>query len=104
MRKIIDGKAYDTTTATVVCDISPSGFSRGDFEYEESYLYKSPRGRFFIAGTGGPMSRWAQAEGQNGRRGGSGIEVLDEAEARGFCERHGSAEEFEAAFGVPEEG
>jgi hypothetical protein len=104
MRKVIDGKVYNTETATVVCDISPSGFYSGDFRYENTYLYKSPKGTFFISGTGGPLSRWAVPEGNNGHRGGSGLYVIDDDEARGFCERHGSASEFEAAFGEPEEG
>lgn len=104
MRKIVDGKVYNTDTAMTVCDISPSGFHNGDFRYEDTYLYKSHKGTFFVAGVGGPMSRWAQAEGQNGRRGGSGLDVIDIDEARSLCERHGSAAEFEAAFGAPEEG
>jgi hypothetical protein len=104
MRKIVDGKVYNTETALQVCDISPSGFSRGDFQYEDTYLYKSPKGTFFVSGIGGPMTRWAQSEGQSGRRGGSGLEVIDIDEARALCERHGTAAEFEAAFGEPEEG
>lgn len=104
MRKIIDGKAYDTKTASFICDVSPPGFYRGDFRYEDTGLYKSPRGRFFLSGAGGPLTRWAVAEGQNGHRGGSGICVLDEEEAKELCERYGSVSDFEEAFGDPEEG
>lgn len=104
MRKVIDGKTYNTETAAEVCDISPTGVYSGDFRYEDTRLYKSPKGTFFIAGEGGPMSRWAQPEGQNGRRGGSGLYVIDTDEARSLCERHGSVDEFVAAFGEPEEG
>lgn len=105
MRKIVDGKVYDTKTATVVCDISPNGgFGRGDFAYEETRLYKSPRGAFFLSGAGGPLTRWAVPEGQNGHRSGSGLYVIDIDEARSLCERHGTSEEFIAAFGEPEEG
>jgi hypothetical protein len=37
MRKI-DGKVYDTETATEVCDMSPRGIYRGDFKYENTWL------------------------------------------------------------------
>ncbi len=104
MRKIINGRVYNTDTATLVCDVSPSGFSRGDFRYEDTNLYRSPKGQFFLAGTGGPLTRWAQAEGQNGMRGGSGIELVSDDVARAECERHGTNEDFVAAFGEPAEG
>ncbi len=104
MRKIIDGKVFNTDTATLVCDVSPSGFYRGDFRWEDTGLYKSPKGQFFLAGEGGPMSRWAQAEGQNGRRSGSGIELVSDDVARHECERYGTPAQFAAAFGEPLEG
>jgi hypothetical protein len=104
MRRVIDGKIYNTATAYKVCDISPSGFSRGDFRYEDTYLYKSPKGTFFVAGEGGPMTRWAVPEGQGGRRSGSGIQIVSEDEAKSLVEQHGSDEDYEEAFGQPEEG
>lgn len=104
MIRVIEGKQYNTDTALVVCDISPSGFHQGDFAYEDSYLYKSKKGQFFVAGTGGPLSQWSEREGNSGMRGGSGLRLVDDDEARRLCERHGSTDEFVAAFGVPEEG
>lgn len=104
MRKIINGKVYDTKTALEICNLSSSGYSRTDFQWESTYLYRSPKGTFFVAGEGGAMSRWAESVGNNGRQGGEGIYLVDEAEARGFCERHGTAAEYLAAFGTPEVG
>ncbi len=104
MKRIVNGRVYNTETAEVICDCSPSGFYGGDFRVESTTLYKSPKGTFFIAGKGGPLSRWAEPEGQSGMRSGEGLRVLDEAEARELCERHGSEEDWLAAFGEPEEG
>ncbi len=104
MRKVVDGKIYDTETAEVICDISPAGFHQGDFKWEDTCLYKSKAGTFFIAGGGGAYSRWAVSLGDNGRGPGSGLQVLAEAEARTLCEQHGSPDDYERAFGKPEEG
>lgn len=103
MKRVINGKLYDTATATEVADISPNGFYRGDFRWEDTTLYRTPRGRFFIAGEGGALSRWAERVGQNGSCGGSGLQVLDEHDARAMVERFCSAEEYEEYFGKAEE-
>lgn len=50
------------------------------------------------------MSRWAMPEGDNGRRGGSGMELVTIEEAKEMCERHGSDKDYIEAFGQPEEG
>ena len=98
MKRIIDGKRYNSETATKVADVSPSGFSRGDFQYEDTWLYRTKAGRWFLAGNGGPMSRWAHSIGLNGYSGGEGIQVLDEDEARALLEQHGETEAIEKHF------
>ena len=62
MKQIINGKRYDTNTATMVADVSPEGFYHGDFRYEETQLYRTPRGNWFLAGWGEAMSRLGQAD------------------------------------------
>ena len=83
MKKIINGKIYNTDTATRignhVC------FIRGDFRFEDTDLYKTKKGAWFIGGEGGPLSRWSQPCG-NGQRGGSGIEVMTTGEALAWAE------------------
>ena len=83
MKKIINGKIYNTDTATRignhVC------FIRGDFRYEDTDLFKTEKGAWFIGGEGGPLSRWSQPCG-NGQRGGSGIEVMTTVEALAWAE------------------
>jgi hypothetical protein len=87
MRQIIEGKKYDTETATEICDVSPIGYSRQDFQWEDTRLYVTSKGRFFLAGKGGPKSRWATALG-NSISSGSGIKPLSLEEAQWFAERH----------------
>ena len=86
MKRIIDGKIYDTRTATCIAEAC-SHVGKSDFGWWEEELYVTPRGRFFVHGEGHAMSRWAKPCG-NMRGPGSGIEALTEAEAVAWCERH----------------
>ncbi len=99
---IIDGKRYSTATALEVCDVSRGGFIPGDFEYDDTSLYRSPKGRFFLAGEGGARSRWSTSYG-NTVSGGSGIRLVEDDEARALVERYAPAR-WEELFGSPEEG
>lgn len=105
MERVIDGKRYNTATATEICDVSGhrNGMSRSDFNYEDTRLYRTKRGRFFVAGEGGAMSRWSQPYGNNGMSSGEGLEPIDEAEARRLVERHAAAADYVALFGEPED-
>lgn len=104
MRRIIGGKVFDTETATKLCEL-PCSANPGDFAWHESALYRSPRGRFFIAGRGGPASLWAEPAQGGGSGGGDGIRIVDEEEARGWMEAAGCDEaDFERAGLRVEEG
>lgn len=98
MQRVINRKRYDTETATQVCDVSDGNYSRRDFKFDDTYLYRTKAGNWFIAGQGGPMSRWARSLGQgNGWSSGSGIRPLEPAEARELLEQHnhlGALEEY----------
>lgn len=104
MRAVIGGKIYDTTTAQVVCDISPAGYSNSDFEWEDTALYKSPAGQFFIAGAGNARTRWAKEIGNSSTSGGSGVKLVSTDEACKLCETHGRVSDYIEAFGEPEAG
>ncbi len=103
MRRVIDGKIYDTKTATAVCDL-PCHHYPGDFQHHETVLYKTPKGNFFLAGKGGPMSLWAEPCGNNGWSGGSGLRPITREEAREYCEQAelGPEEMTEAGFVLEE--
>ena len=84
MKKVIDGKVYNTETATLVAEYD-NGYYGGDFNKMEEALFKSPKGQFFLAGSGGPMSKYAERQG-NTSSSGSGLTLLTEQEALSWCE------------------
>lgn len=100
MKAIIEGRRYNTETATKIGETS-SDYGRGDFRHSEEALYLTKRGQFFLAGSGGPLTRWARSV-PNGSMGGSGIHLLSETEAREWAESNLSVAEMEAAFAVEE--
>ena len=49
MKRIIDGKTYNTETAEKICDTGNDEYAT-DFRYENSALYITKKGAYFIAG------------------------------------------------------
>lgn len=105
MKKIINGKVYDTEKAKQVASYSNAGSWR-DFQHYEETLYLKKTGEYFLFGEGGPMTRYARSEGQNSWTGGERIEPLTYAAAKEWAEEHLDGDEYEAIFGevVEEEG
>jgi hypothetical protein len=102
MKRVIAGKTYNTATAT---EIASDSFGHGgDFRRWEETLYKSPRGRYFVAGSGGAMTRYARSCGDNTRCGGEGMYILSEDDALGWCEEHGVDADTIAEHFTVEEG
>lgn len=85
MKQVIDGKVYNTETAEVVAEFS-NDFGVSDFRHCEETLYRTKKGRFFLAGEGGPMSRYSKSVGDM-QSGGSGIIALTVTEAQEWCEQ-----------------
>jgi hypothetical protein len=104
MRKIIAGKVYDTDTAELICDISGNISDRSNFGFDDTGLYRTPNGRFFVAGHGGPRSRWAQSTGQNSWSGGSGLKPIETTDARELAEQFADEATYTRLFGEPEAG
>ena len=97
MRKIIEGKRYDTETATRVGNDSYSNF--GDFQYWCEELYRTSAGNWFLYGEGGAKSKYARSVGQNEVGGGSAIIPLTRGKALAWLEAHAPASEaFEEYF------
>ena len=86
MKQVIGGKVYDTETAEHVANDS-FGYS-GDFKHWEESLCRTAKGTWFIAGSGGALTRYATDLGNNSRGGGHAIIPLTEAEALQWCEDH----------------
>ena len=96
MKKIIDGKRYNTETAEEIGHRSNGAM--GDFDRISESLYRTPRGNYFRAGSGGARSAYGQTCGQNCWCGGEGIIPLTKAEALEWCERFLDADEYEGEF------
>lgn len=98
MKAIIRGKRFDTSKSILIGEAGYSG-SRRDFQWWAAALYRTPRsGQFFLAGEGGPMTRWARHVDGGGRTNGSGIVPLELEDAREWAEQYLSTAEVEAAF------
>lgn len=98
MKKIINGKRYDTDTAKE-CGTAYSKLGRRDFGYWEETLYQKRTGEFFLYGEGGPASRYAVSAGQNSWSGGEKIIPLSAQNAMKWAEEHLEADEYERIFG-----
>lgn len=85
MKRVIDGKLYDTDTAELVCELEcPVAY--GSFGWHDTALYRTKRGRFFLAGRGGARSMWRRQVDSSAWGPGEGIRVIDADEARSHME------------------
>jgi hypothetical protein len=97
MKKVIEGKVYNTETATLIHEWD-NGMYGSDFKRCEESLYRTAKGAYFTAGSGGPMSKYAVPVGSNGHGGGEGIEILTKKEALAWLESHGGDDAIEEHF------
>lgn len=102
MKKIIDGKKYDTETAKEVGHWW-NGLGGNDFSHISETLYRKRTGEYFLHGQGGPQTRYAE---QVGRMycDGEAILPLTYDEACEWAEQRMDADAYIAAFGDPGEG
>lgn len=102
MKKVINGKVYDTETAKKVASWY-SSYARNDFHYYEEELYQKKTGEFFLYGSGNAASKYSQSCGQNEWCGGEKIVPLTYKEAQEWAEKHLDGEEYCEIFGEPDE-
>jgi hypothetical protein len=99
MKKIINGKRYDTSKAIEIGSASGGG-PVGDFSHWSATLYRTPRsGQYFLHGEGGPMTRWSVSVGQNEWAGGEDITPMSREEAFAWAQEHLEPKEVEDEFG-----
>lgn len=100
MKRIINGKLYDTEKSTRICSLPCYTEYQTDFRWHDTNLYRSPGGMFFIAGEGNAMSMWAKSLGQGRYSGGSGLHLVTLEEARAYAEESGvTPQVYVEAFG-----
>lgn len=104
MKKIINGKRYDTVTAQEL-NFWHNMDDYRNFNYCKETLYRKRTGEFFLHGEGNAASKYAESVGQNCWGSGEEIIPLTEENARRWAEEHLSGEEYEEIFGeVSEDG
>lgn len=101
MKKIIDGKKYDTETAPVVAIYEYSYKSEYDWYREE--LHKKRTGEFFLYGEGHAKSPYAKCIDLHEYAPGEDIRPLTLDEAKEWAVESLEVEEYEAIFGEVEE-
>lgn len=101
MKKIIEGKLYNTDTAKLIGTF-PNGLNRSDFGFFEESLYRNRAGKYFIYGYGGANSKYGV---WHGNTGGSGekIRAYTAEDAQEWAEEHLDADVYSTEFGEPEE-
>lgn len=101
VKKIINGKKYDTDTAERV-GYWDNGLGYNDFDWCERELYRKKTGEFFEFGQGGARSAFCESAGQNCWGSGKAITPLTLDEAKEWVERYNN-DKYEAIFGQIEE-
>lgn len=102
MKKIINGRKYDTETAKKLGYWS-NAYSLSDFKHCEETLYKKRTGEFFLYGEGGAMTSYAQKDGDGLWMYGEAITPMTEKDAKQWAEKYLTADEYESIFGNVEE-
>lgn len=83
MRRTIQGARYDTDRALLLAERSVAG----DRDWLREALYRTPRGRYFLCGQGGPASQWGRWLPSGEREEGGGIRPLTADAAQEWLRR-----------------
>lgn len=102
MKKIINGKRYDTETAEYIGSTSWGDGPR-DFNHWSEELYRKRTGEFFLCGEGGANSKYREEISMNSWSGGERIIPLTDDEAKEWAEEYLDGEDYEKLFTVVEE-
>lgn len=98
MKKIINGKVYDTETAGELgyCE---NMYDSRDFSWFGETLYRKRTGEFFLHGAGGPQSKYAVSCGNNSWSGSEKIIPITYEAAQKWAEENLDADDYERIFG-----
>lgn len=99
MKKVINGKMYDTKTARFVAGWD-NGYYTNDFNYCSEDLYCKRTGEYFIHGEGGAMSIYSESVGNGWTGSGEAIIPISYEDAKKWMEEHTDGEAYEAEFSI----
>ena len=97
MKKIINGRLYDTSTAKRIGSYD-NGYCGSDFEHYSETLYRKKTGEYFLYGVGGAMSKYSQPCGRD-MSGGDEIVPYTEGKAKAWAEAYMNADAYMELFG-----
>lgn len=97
MTSIIDGKRYNTETATFLSAWENQYFS-GDLFYEREELYQTKKGSYFLYCEGGAGSVYSEPSDGNWNRPGEMIKHISREEAYKWCESRHRTKAIEKYF------
>ncbi len=98
MKKIINGKVYDTDKAERVGEWDNGKWDDRLYRCCED-LYRKRTGEFFLYGYGGPGSKYSVSCGNNSWSGGEKIIPLSYEAAQEWAEEHLDGDDYEEIFG-----
>lgn len=101
MKKIINGKVYDTSTAEELGNWT-NGASTSDFAYVEETLYRKKTGEYFLHGVGGANTCYCSRYGDSWGAG-EAIKPLKYESAQKWAEERLDGDGYEKIFGVIDE-
>lgn len=100
MKRVIEGRRYDTEAPqTTEIATAESDVGKSDFRWYYETLYRTGRGRWFLVGEGGPMSRWARRLDDGCRTEGKGLQPLTDTDALRWLENGNELDAIEQYFG-----
>ena len=89
MKKVINGRMYNTDTAKLVASYANGG-GWGDFHHFEEGLYQKKTGEFFLHGEGGAKTAYSR-------------QIDCNCWTKKWAEKYCTGDEYEAIFGEVEE-
>ena len=101
MRKLIEGKLYDTETATMIAE-TQNRLGNSDFRNLDETIYNTKNGKYSLYSHGGAMTKYATSYGGS-TGGGLDIIPLTEKEVKEHLENWGKTAKNIELFGKPEE-
>ena len=96
MKRTINGKVYNTDTATEI-DTYCNSLGQRDFRNLDESLFVTKKGAFFLSGSGGAMTKYSEPCGDM-TGGGDGIIVLSKREALAWLEENTNGDAIETYF------